>query len=68
MLRAHLSPGMFKETGQESSLLFSLADRQGGITRTEVEVCTLKQRTVSIFACLNQFFPTNLDKEQAVLI
>lgn len=34
MLRGHLPPSMFKETGQESSSLFSLADRQGGVTRT----------------------------------
>jgi len=41
MLRARLPPAIFKETGRETSSLFSLADRQGSVTRTEVEVCSL---------------------------
>lgn len=56
MLRACLPPSIFKETGQETSSLFSLADGQGSVTRTEVEVLQLVRRSSKCICQSKPFF------------
>lgn len=53
MLRARLPPGIFKETGQETSSLFSFADRQGSVTRTGGMQLVTKR---SEYICLSKPF------------